>query len=906
MRNRSCINSFIALVLTILLLIASLSVYANAIPQSNLTIEGAQIRTQGEQGIRFVAKVDKNSFDLVAGEYANFGIIMLPRSMVDHDALITVDTFSVKNVKAKNILTETNEYYEFTAVLTNIPAEFYGTDIVARAYVNAGDRYVYSDQLCRSVKTVAQMILDDKDALPIDVNVAQKVMSAYNAVGNDITVDADTVWNGPSELVVYPEYPEQIARDYMYSVSVAQKNVEKDLVVYNQTEEYFYQNRFREGDTNRRFCEFAFSGKPVTVNIKVNTDFDTYAVIPTSKGFASLYSDGVISVTLDKPEQFVVVLDDNVNTALSVFADAPETDVPLKTDSKTIYVEGWNQITINNNVATLENGVLTINTNGSKLYIAPGAVLNARVVTANANDSSLGYGIKIYGRGAIIDPFSNIYEYDPSTTTSKHLVRIGGYSTTVQDIKLLDARCFNLNVNRGTGTIKNVKILSSMMTSDGITTTANNGVVKDCFIYCGDNALVAQVGSGSVGYSFENITIGTTCSAIYPQYYSNSTFTDIYVFRADEGLVSLKHGNDSSHQKYVTINNLDALDCVRTPWLFYAEDQGSAEKIINMNKVLMRYTTGEANASASVGASTGEKTMFKGSISAGSNFTLNLQDLYVGGTLIENNNQVKTSSLSATKNYSSSGEIPLITSGCKFVANYNYDRNVVIGSNEVFLRNAPLVINGEWYLPYDEIVEYMSVQPINPEITNIDGVRCISASELQSSGAIRAWSYDNTTKEISLTASVDSNVNLLKDDYTRMSDYNAMYYTSRTPYIRAYKENGVWVYNAKLANYDAGIVRMITDVYRQYGSGTYTISFDYKASEGGSFKVGLAVDHTSEKYSKSLNATTSWKTCTWEITIPEDPQAIELMALTFKPGGWTSSLSDADISIRNVSMTKSN
>ena len=887
------------------LILGGLSTYAGALSDNGLLLEGAQIRTEGVQGIRFVAKIDK-THSLVCGENANFGILLIPQSMIAGNEMLTIDTVGVKNVVAKNILAETEEYYEFTAVLTNIPSEFYGTDIVARAYVNENGSYTYSNQLSRSVRSVAQMILDDEGASETDVAVANEVIATYNLVGNDITVDADIIWNGPSELITYPEYPEQIARDHMYSVSVEQKNVQKSLVVYNQTEEYFYQNRFSGGDINRRFCEFAFIGAQVTVNIKVNTDFNTYSVIPTSKGFASSYSNGVISVTLDKPEYFVVILDDDVNTALAVFADNKETDVPQKTDSKVVYVEGWNQITINDNVATLENGVLTMNTNGSKLYIAPGAVLNARVVTANVNDSSMGYGIKIYGRGAIVDPFSNIYEYDPSTTTSKHLVRIGGYATTVQDIKLLDARCFNLNVNRGTGTIKNVKILSSMMTSDGITTTADNGVVKDCFIYCGDNALVAQVGSGSTGYSFENITIGTTCSAIYPQYYANSTFTDIYVFRADEGLVSLKHGDGSSHQKYITINNLDALDCVRTPWLFYAEDQGSAEKIINMNGVKMRYTTGEANVSASIGTSTNEKTLFRGKLlSTGSNFTLNISDLYVGGNLITNDSQVKTTYFSGlTKNYSSSGNAPEILQGDVFSANYVYDRKVLIGSHEVLFENAPIVMNGEWYLPYDEIVPLLCVQPTSANTMVINGIKLISLTELQNSGAVVSGTYNNTTKAIHLTAAVNSNINLLKDDYGRISNYNAMYYTDRTPYIRAYQENSVWVYNAKLANYDAGIVRMITDVYRQYGAGTYTIAFDYKASESGSFKVDIAVDHSASKYSKSLTANTAWQSCEWTVSITENAQTLELMALTFKPGGMSSALNDADISIRNISMTK--
>ena len=39
-----------------------------------------------------------------------------------------------------------------------------------------------------------------------------------------------------AELVVYPDYPEQIERDYAYAVRVVQGDVKKPLVVYNLCE----------------------------------------------------------------------------------------------------------------------------------------------------------------------------------------------------------------------------------------------------------------------------------------------------------------------------------------------------------------------------------------------------------------------------------------------------------------------------------------------------------------------------------------------------------------------------------------------------------------------------------------------------------------------------------------------
>ncbi|MBO5293822.1 MAG: hypothetical protein J6B71_01030, partial [Clostridia bacterium] len=380
---------FVTRILSLLLVMTTLFGFAGvafATSEEPFYVEGAQIRISGEQWIRFVAYLEKGLYDLTYGPNANFGILIARKDRLSAGAEITMENATA--IPATNLLEDTDSYCRFSAVITDQPAELYGVELIARAYVVVDGTVHYSAQISRSIKEVAEMILE-QNGNSAEVSVAQEVLARYQEVGADFLIHADELWNN-NQLVVYPEYPEQIARDYVYTVTVEQGSRSEELVVYNQTEAYFYQDRFA-GDTNRRFCEFAFDGSPVTVHVKVNRDFDTYAVVPTSKGFPSTYADGVISVTLTKPEQFVIILDDDVNTALSVFADAPETDVPVKGADGVIYVEGWNQIT-NNADATLVNGVLTINGQYTKLYIAPGAVLTARVVT-----TSDAYAVKIFG-----------------------------------------------------------------------------------------------------------------------------------------------------------------------------------------------------------------------------------------------------------------------------------------------------------------------------------------------------------------------------------------------------------------------------------------------------------------------------------------------------------------------------
>ena len=138
---------------------------------------------------------------------------------------------------------------------------------------------------------------------------------------------------------------------------------------------WFIPSTTRGGDVNRRFCEFAFDGGPVRVDIGVCEDVKSYAVFPSRLGLKSSFKNGVISVQVDRPCNFGVRLNDYDKTILSVFADAPEdaAKVPRKGDSGVMFVDGWTD-------ATAEDGVITVEPPLREVYIAPGAVLNARLV----------------------------------------------------------------------------------------------------------------------------------------------------------------------------------------------------------------------------------------------------------------------------------------------------------------------------------------------------------------------------------------------------------------------------------------------------------------------------------------------------------------------------------------------
>ena len=130
------------------------------------TILGGSVRLSTPAGLRFQSKVSDGMVEMGA----TFGTLIIPRAVLGEEEL-TVETAMVENIEqtqwATEIVKENNpsayeEGYEyFNAVLTDIPAEHYGTEIVARSYVYLDGVYYYSDEVERSIAQVAAFAIQD-------------------------------------------------------------------------------------------------------------------------------------------------------------------------------------------------------------------------------------------------------------------------------------------------------------------------------------------------------------------------------------------------------------------------------------------------------------------------------------------------------------------------------------------------------------------------------------------------------------------------------------------------------------------------------------------------------------------------------------------------------------------------
>ena len=162
----------IAITFVLLSLFAvSFKVAANAVETSELiTVQGAQIRTTGNAGIRFVAKEEYEGTNETA-----WGIILAYGEAEANDEFVIGGTVNGKAV-LKGEVTSTKEGV-FTATLYNVPTDAYAQVVTARAYVVDGDKVVYSQNV--AVKSLAEVALKAKN----DGNASELVANVVETMG---------------------------------------------------------------------------------------------------------------------------------------------------------------------------------------------------------------------------------------------------------------------------------------------------------------------------------------------------------------------------------------------------------------------------------------------------------------------------------------------------------------------------------------------------------------------------------------------------------------------------------------------------------------------------------------------------------------------------------------------------
>ena len=666
-----------------------------------------------------------------------------------------------------------------------------------------------------------------------------------------------------AELVVYPDYPEQIERDYAYAVRVTQGAEKKPITVYNHCEKSILNPRTRGGDVNRRFCEFAFSGGPVRVDIRVTEDVRCYKVFPSRLRLKSAFADGVISVWLEKPTSFGIQLNDYDKTILSVFADAPEdpTKVPAKGAAGVLYVDRWLD-------APGRDGIITTGKDIKEIYIAPGAVLNARLKVR-------GPGTYVHGRGMVLDPLSDVFRFDQTQNTTRGLLGISAPGVTIEDIKLVDARTFNYCSWAKDVTYRNVRALSSMMCSDGITCGGPGVRVEGAWLYVGDNALVV---SGTRDAVFRDMVLGTSCAAIFPQSNNyNARMENIDVFRADDGLINnvyngvLRRNNkwsemngtlqkrepgpqDLSHltQEFF-FANLSAVDCTLFSHFFFGHNMGTKPKTFAFRDLAIPFSTGKSDWRA-IGQTNGVSIAVRNNpekFLITSNYTFAVTNLWLGG--------VRSSAFPQGTVVGDPGEIAVsvATAGESEPIVATPDRHVV-----------------NWTCPYkawigDSLQRDWRLIDIKERREKRRAETAPAANIVAEPGRVR-----------SLWQRVPSW--LVKFEATGRDD------------------NGAVLYRLVQCERNAGMQAVLTDPFLRRGNGTWRLAFDVKATSDTPFGLRLTLLSNEKKFVKTLPSIACGDWERHEVTFDTDFDLAqtELVALSIMATAPANEIVFRDISFR--------
>lgn len=149
------------------------------------------------------------------------------------------------------------------------------------------------------------------------------------------------------------------------------------------------------------FGRFDLTGGPVSVSVTVGFAFSTASLVPSSLGLTPVRSGQTLTFSLAGPADVSLVLDgDYQGRTLHLFAQAPETNVPSPTDPNVIYFgPGLHEST----------GAPVFVGSGKTLYLAPGAVLKARVRIQNANGATVrGHGVLLSNYTPPADAYDNV------------------------------------------------------------------------------------------------------------------------------------------------------------------------------------------------------------------------------------------------------------------------------------------------------------------------------------------------------------------------------------------------------------------------------------------------------------------------------------------------------------------
>ncbi len=307
-------------------------------------------------------------------------------------------------------------------------------------------------------------------------------------------------------------------------------------------------------------CAFEMSGKTELL-VKTSFDIKNVTIRPISKKIKYSFDKREISITLNKPENFVVEVNDDSRNPLYIFANKPETDKPSKDAPNVLYFEAGKRYYLDKMVKIKSN---------QTLYIEGGAIVFGGFYAHNAEN------VKVRGAGIISNQYfvSDIQRVE-NTPKIQPLRFRNCKNIDVQGIIITESANWSAPMFYCEDVVyRDLKIVSDRGCDDGIdVVSSKNVLIENCFIRTRDDCIAIKChdNGNSENIKVSNCTFWNSFwgNAIEIGFETRSEFIKNIIFdrniilrcqngtfhKSSSGTVTI-HNGDRAHVQNVLFRNL--------------------------------------------------------------------------------------------------------------------------------------------------------------------------------------------------------------------------------------------------------------------------------------------------------------------------------------------------------------
>ncbi len=278
---------------------------------------------------------------------------------------------------------------------------------------------------------------------------------------NEVTETKLVTYNGPSLLKT--------------SEKVRVKVCNKELFVFETLVNHGRVFSWIAPTTVTQVVNFSFEGKVhVEVEILEDVTIASSIVRPAAYAIETSNVGKKIGFDLTHPGNYVVEYNDDPTTAIHIFANPIETDLPDFNDTDLIYVGPG---VYNANAFPIKDN--------TKIYLSGGAYVFGQFSCEDCKN------VKIFGRGIIS---GSIYSRNSANEYKIPVVMRRVNNLVIKDVIFLDPAGWTLHLWKCDQVlVENVKIITARGNGDGISIqSCSNVEVKGGYVRCWDDALVVK------------------------------------------------------------------------------------------------------------------------------------------------------------------------------------------------------------------------------------------------------------------------------------------------------------------------------------------------------------------------------------------------------------------------------